>query len=56
VPVKVKEYPQALHGFLEVNRPEYDPSDPRITPEQAEYCRDCERYIVNELKAYFAEA
>lgn len=56
VPVKLKEYPKALHGFLEVNRPEYDPRDPRITPEQAEYCRDCEKYIVNELKACFAEA
>ena len=56
VPVKVKEYPKALHGFLEVNRPEYDPNDPRITPEQAEYCRDCEKYIINELKACFAEA
>ena len=55
VPVKVKEYPKALHGFLEVNRPEYDPNDPRITPEQAEYCRDCEKYIINELKACFAE-
>ena len=56
VPVKVKEYPKALHGFLEVNRPDYDPNDPRRTPEQAEYCRDCENYIINELRAYFSEA
>lgn len=56
VPVKMKEYAKALHGFLEVNRPEYDPSDPRITPEQAEYCRDCEKYLINELRACFEEA
>ena len=55
VPVKVKEYPKALHGFLEINRPEYDQNDPRITPEQAEYCRDCEKYLINELRACFAE-
>ena len=56
VPVKVKEYPKALHGFLEVNRPEYNPADPRVTPEQAEYARDCEKYLINELRACFAEA
>lgn len=55
VPVKVKEYPGALHGFLEVNRPDYDPNDPRRTPEQAAYCADCERYLINELRACFAE-
>lgn len=55
-PVKVKEYPDALHGFLEVNRPDYDANDPRRTPEQAEYCRDCEEYLINELRACFNEA
>lgn len=56
VPVKLKEYPNALHGFLEVNRPDYDANDPRRTPEQAEYCRDCEEYLINELRACFNEA
>ena len=53
VPVKIKEYPRALHGFLEVCRPDYDPNDPRRTPEQFEYCADCEAYIINELRACF---
>ena len=56
VPVKIKEYPGALHGFLEVCRPEYDPADPRRTPEQSEYCADCENYIISELRACFAVA
>lgn len=55
VPVKVKEYPKALHGFLEVNRPDY-PTDDRQNPEQAGYARDCERYLANELRACFNEA
>lgn len=55
VPVKVKEYPKALHGFLEVNRPDY-PADDRQNPEQAGYARDCERYLTNELRACFNEA
>lgn len=53
VPVKVREYPLALHGFLEVNRPDY-PDDERQTPEQAEYARDCEKYLINEMRACFA--
>lgn len=55
VPVKVKEYPKALHGFLEVNRPDYPSGDERQNPEQESYCKDCEKYLVQELKAYFAE-
>jgi acetyl esterase len=55
VPVKIREYPQALHGFLEVNRPDYPSGDERQTPEQAEFARDCERYLVQELRACFQE-
>lgn len=55
VPVKVKEYPQALHGFLEVNRPDYPAEDERRTPEQEAYCRDCEMYLVQEIRACFRE-
>lgn len=51
VPVKVKEYPNALHGFLEVCQREYPDTDERKTKEQAEYCRDCEEYLVKELGA-----
>lgn len=51
IPIKIKEYPLAEHGFLEVNRPEYPDGDDRKTPEQAIYCNDCERYLVAELRA-----
>ena len=53
VPVKVKEYPEALHGFLEVNRPEYE-GDTRRSPEQLAMTQDCERYLVRELRASFS--
>ncbi len=53
VPVKVKEYPNAVHGFLEVNRPDYPPGDDRRNPEQEAYCKDCEEYLVRELRACF---
>ncbi len=54
VPVKIKEYPEALHGFLEVNRPDYPAGDARQNPEQEAYCKDCEKYLVRELQAFFA--
>ncbi len=54
VPVTVKEYPQAQHGFLEVNRPDY-PADERQTPEQAAMARDAEDWIVTELGRLFAK-
>jgi len=50
VPVNFKEYPEALHGFLEVNRPEYE-GDPRRSPEQLAMTQDCERYLIRELRA-----
>lgn len=50
VPVKIKEYPDALHGFLEVNRPEYE-GDPRRSPDQLAMTLDCERYLIRELRA-----
>jgi len=53
VPVKVKEYPEAVHGFLEVNRPEYE-GDPRRSPEQDAMTKDCEQYLIRELRACFA--
>lgn len=55
VPVKFKEYPEALHGFLEVNRKEYE-GDPRRSPEQLAMTQDCEKYLINEFRACFEEA
>jgi len=55
VPVKVKEYPDAVHGFLEVNRSDFPAGDERQTPEQAAYARDCEQYLIRELRACFAK-
>lgn len=51
VPVKVKEYPEAQHGFLEVCRPDYDVEDERNTQEQDRYARDCEQWLIRELRA-----
>lgn len=51
VSVTVKEYPEAEHGFLEVNRPDYTQGDDRQNPQQAAFARDCERYLIRELKA-----
>jgi len=49
---KLKEYPNAEHGFLEVNRPEYV-KDPRKTPEQLALTKECEQYMIRELRAFF---
>lgn len=51
VEVHIKKYPQAEHGFLEVNRSDYPDGDPRQNKEQAAYARDCEAYLVRELKS-----
>lgn len=52
VPVSFIEYENALHGFVEVNRPDYPP-DERQTPEQAELCREAEDYILRSLHSLF---
>lgn len=54
VPVKIKEYPKALHGFIEVNRPEYA-GDQRRSLEQQQFCRNAEQYLIQELRACFEE-
>lgn len=43
----LKEYENALHGFLEVNRPDFSCDNPAKDEEQASYTRDCEEYIIN---------
>lgn len=52
VPVTVKRFPEALHGFLEVNRPDYPAEDARRSPEQAAMCREAEAFIRRALPLY----
>ncbi len=52
VPLYYKEYPEALHGFLEVNRPEYE-GDERRSPGQLAMTQDCERYLIGCLRVCF---
>lgn len=49
----LKEYPTALHGFLETNRPDYRWKDenPSISPAQDADARDCERYIAEIVRS-----
>lgn len=53
VPVQLREYPNAVHGFIEVNRPDY-PADERQTPEQAAMCRDAEQWLADGMRALLA--
>ena len=48
VSVLMKEYEHAIHGFLEVNHPEYK-GDPAKSAEQAEIAKECENYIKEQL-------
>ena len=50
VAVSFKEYPNAEHGFIEVNRPEGG-ADGRNTPEQTVYTRDCEQWLIRQMRA-----
>ncbi len=52
VSVHFKEYALAEHGFLETNRPDYEPAnDTRINEEQDGYARDCEQWLIKMLRA-----
>ena len=53
VTVFSKEYPAALHGFIEVNRPDYPAEDERRSPEQEALCHDAERYLIRTLSVLF---
>lgn len=46
----LKEYEQAIHGFLEVNRPDFIWENPGKNEEQAKYAKECENYIIDILK------
>ena len=50
VKATLKEYPQARHGFLEVNRPDCAGEYEAKSPLQALYARDCEAYILGILR------
>lgn len=43
------EYAEARHGFIEVNRRDYEPDDPRKTPQQAALCEVGEAFIIDGL-------
>ena len=49
VPVLFRKYKEAFHGFVEVNRPDYFPEDPRKTPEQAALSDEAEEFIISGL-------
>lgn len=52
VPVAVKRFPRALHGFVEVNQPDYFHEDERKSHEQAELCIAAEKFIIDHLKVF----
>ena len=49
VPTSFKLYKKALHGFLEVNHPEY-PAQEAKNPVQEGFAKDAEQYIAEQLK------
>lgn len=51
VPVAIRRFKGAEHGFLEVNRPDWGFPDERINPEQDRLAREAERYIVRQLQS-----
>ncbi len=46
----IKEYENAVHGFLEVNRPDSPIENEARSDEQAGYTRDLEKYLIEILK------
>lgn len=50
VPAVLREYPEAIHGFLEVNRPDFVADHPAKNKEQSLFCAQLEEEIVQLLK------
>lgn len=50
IDVTLKEYANAVHGFLEVNRDDYIAAGDTGSLEQAIYTEDCENYIIDIMK------
>lgn len=46
----LKEYESALHGFLEVNRPDFISPNEAKGEHQAALARDCEKYIIDIVR------
>lgn len=50
ISVTLKEYANAVHGFLEINRDDYIAAGDAKSLEQAIYTEDCENYIIDIMK------
>lgn len=50
VPVEYMEYPEAEHGFLEVNRDDYTDRHPAKKHAQAAMTKECEEWIKKEVQ------
>lgn len=50
IEVSYKEYAEAIHGFLEVNRSDFTMPNEAKGEEQAIFTRDCENYIINIMR------
>lgn len=58
VPLEIKEYEKANHGFLEMNNPEFQEDEDywlkhTLTPDQEALARECEGYLRDRFMAYF---
>lgn len=50
VSVSIRRYEEALHGFVEVNRPDYPEGDPRKNSHQLALCKEAEQFICQQLE------
>ena len=53
VPVTCRRFKGALHGFLEVNRPDYFFEDNRKSEEQSRLCKEAEKMILEQLQNFY---
>lgn len=52
VPVDCKVFPDALHGFIEVNQPEHSVREIGQDEGQQQYAKDATAYIMDQIKKY----
>lgn len=50
IEVSFKEYKDAIHGFLEVNRSDFTMPNEAKCEDQAVFARDCENYIIDIMR------
>ncbi len=55
VTVKLCDFPESLHGFLECNYPETEDDNEAKSPEQAVQCTSAEQVIASELLAIWSK-